>query len=657
MLRAQKISMDVVGGWVVTRAVVLALVVGLVVLGYTTEARAAPGELDASFGSGGKVTTDFADDFGADVAVQDDGKVVVAGSASTGATGGDFALARYNPNGTLDSTFSGDGKVTTAIGAGTNYEAVRAVAIGADGKIVVVGVAYNGTNNDFAVARYNPSGSLDTSFGGDGIVLTSLGSGSEDARAVALQGTKIVVVGASEQGATGNDFAVVRYSANGDLDSTFSEDGKTTTDLSGSSDIGYSVALQPGGKIVVAGRSVTPSYDFSVARYNPNGSLDSTFSEDGKTTTDFFGSQDEAIGVALQEDGRIVAAGWAYNGTSFDFALARYNADGSLDGEFDEDGKTNTDFLGNLEIAYDVAIQDDGRIVAAGASASDLALVRYNADGTLNNSFSNDGRAKADFGSDADRARGVALQTDGKIVAGGSSASDFILARYFGGNDDEAPRVSTPTQTLQSATALGTSTVPVRISWSATDAQGDVTRYELQRSTDGGAYAKVALATPTTATLSQSLSPNHNYRYRVRATDDNGNTSFFEYGPRFTVDAHQETSTSMAYTGLWRQQLLGGSYGGQVKFATAAGSTAKLTFTGQSVAWVAPKGSTRGKADVLLDGRKVATVDLSSSRTLPRRVVYAANGLSPSVTHTLQVKVLGTTGRPRVDVDAFVVLR
>jgi Fibronectin type III domain len=249
------------------------------------------------------------------------------------------------------------------------------------------------------------------------------------------------------------------------------------------------------------------------------------------------------------------------------------------------------------------------------------------------------------------------LQTDGKIVAGGSSASDFILARYFGGNDDEAPRVSTPTQTLQSATALGTSTVPVRISWSATDAQGDVTRYELQRSTDGGAYAKVALATPTTATLSQSLSPNHNYRYRVRATDDNGNTSFFEYGPRFTVDAHQETSTSIAYTGLWRQQLLGGSYGGQVKFATAAGSTAKLTFTGQSVAWVAPKGSTRGKADVLLDGRKVATVDLSSSRTLPRRVVYAANGLSPSVTHTLQVKVLGTAGRPRVDVDAFVVLR
>ena len=145
----------------------------------------------------------------------------------------------------------------------------------------------------------------------------------------------------------------------------------------------------------------------------------------------------------------------------------------------------------------------------------------------------------------------------------------------------------------------------------------------------------------------------------MRATDDNGNTSFYKYGPRFTVDALQETSTSIAYSPStsWRQELLSGSFGGQVKYATSVGTTAKLTVTGTNVAWVAPKSSTRGRAEVYLDNVKLATVDLASTRTLSRQVVYTANGLSPSVTHTLEVKVLGTWGRPRVDVDAFVVLR
>jgi uncharacterized delta-60 repeat protein len=513
--------------------------------------------LDPSFGQGGKATTGFssvAHDFGSDVAVQDDGKVVAVGGTYTGTTtGDDFALARYNPDGTLDKGFGSGGKVTTPIGAGSSSDFGYVVAIGADGKIVVAGYAYNGSNRDFAVARYKPDGTLDTTFGGDGIVMTSLGSGYDMARGVAVQGTKTVVVGHSDQGVTSTDFAVVRYSANGDLDSTFSEDGKVTTDFS-----------------------------------SPQA------------------PQDFADSVALQTDGKIVVAGHTFDGTHNGFGLARYNADGTLDTSFDADGKTITDFFGGN-----------------------------------------------------DEAHGVKLQEDGKIVAAGRTNYDFALARYFGGNDDAAPRVTTPTQTLQGATVLGLSAVPVRISWSATDTQGAVTRYELQRSTDGAAYTNVALPTPTTATLVQSLTPNRNYRYRVRATDDNGNTSFFKYGPRFTVDALQETSTSVAYspTTAWTQQLLSGSYGGQVRYATAAGSTARLTFTGTNVAWVAPKGSNRGQAEVYLDNVKVATVDLSSPRTLPRRVVYAANGLSPSVNHTLEVKVLGTSGRPRVDVDAFVVVR
>ena len=236
----------------------------------------------------------------------------------------------------------------------------------------------------------------------------------------------------------------------------------------------------------------------------------------------------------------------------------------------------------------------------ASSTSYDFALARYNTDGSLNTSFSNDGRLKTIFGSATDEARGVALQTDSKIVAAGYTSdgtnNDFALARYFGSSDDVAPRVSTPTHTLQGTTTLGTSTVPLRLSWSATDSHGDVTCYELQRSTDGEPYTNVALPTLTTTTISQSLTPNHNYRFRLRATDDNGNTSFYKYGPRFTVEDHQETSTSIAYspTTSWKQQLLSGSYGGQVKYATAAGSTARLTFTGTNVAWVAPKSTNRG---------------------------------------------------------------
>ncbi len=675
MLRSQEIGKDRVVGRRVGRAMVLVLVTALVAIGYATEAYAAPGDLDTSFGSGGKVTTDYADvnALATALVVQDDDKIVVAGGTFQffGPTH-DFNLTRYNPNGTLDTTFSGDGKVTTNIGVVETVDEGQSVAIGADGKIVVAGSTSSDSNpNDFAVARYNPNGTLDTTFSGDGKVTTPIGSGADAAYGVALQGTKTVVVGYSDQGATSRDFAVVRYDASGNLDTTFSGDGKLTTDFSGLSNGARSVALQPDGKIVAAGYAWNGSnYDFAIARYDSSGNLDTSFSSDGKTTTDFGSSSEEAYGAALQEDGKIVVGGYSDIAGSNDFALARYNPNGSLDGEFDFDGRATTDFGGNRDVARSVVIQDNGRIVAAGFSGvefgdnDDFALARYNADGTPNNTFSNDSRVKTDFGG-SDGAYGVGLQTDGNIVAAGftnhlNGSFNIAAARYYGGTDDVTPpKVSRPSHTLLSPTTVGTTDVPIRLSWSATDAQGDVTRYQLQRSTNGGAYANVSLAAPTTTIIDQFLTPAHNYRYRVRATDDAGNTSLYKYGPRFTMDAHQETSTAIAYsaTTAWTQEALSGSYGGQVKFATVAGSTATLTFTGTNVAWVAPKSPERGQAEVFLDNVKVATVDLTSTSALTRQVVYAANGLSPSVTHKLQVKVLGTANRPRVDVDAFVVVR
>ena len=223
------------------------------------------------------------------------------------------------------------------------------------------------------------------------------------------------------------------------------------------------------------------------------------------------------------------------------------------------------------------------------------------------------------------------------------------------------PVIATPIQTLKSASTLGSSAVPVSLSWSATDSEGTGMRYELQRSTDEGAYANITLATPTTTTITQPLSPNHTYRFRVRAQDNNGNLSTWKYGRTFKVDARQENGTGVSYpSGVWTQQSSASAYGGAIKYAAASGARSKLTFTGGDVAWVATKGPNRGMAEVWLDGAKVATVDLYSATAQARRVVFASNGLSTVDTYMLEVRVLGTknasSSGTRVDVDAFVVL-
>ena len=300
------------------------------------QAAVTPGSLDTTFGTDGKVTTNFsADDSGNAVALQPDGKIVVAGYTNT-----NFAVARYNADGTLDTTFDSDGKVTTAIGSGTDKG--YALGLQPDGKIVVAGESHNGTDKDFALARYNANGTLDNTFGtvdsGQtrlGYATTTIGSADDVAYGLALQPDgKIVLAGQSNNGSN-LDFALARYNANGTLDTSFGTGGKVTTAFGNGIDSISAVALQPDGKIVVAGYTNT---DFALARYNANGSLDTSFSNDGKVTTDLGTAFDAVYAVALQPDGKIVAAGEILTA----FGLARYNADGSLDTTFGEDGKVTT---------------------------------------------------------------------------------------------------------------------------------------------------------------------------------------------------------------------------------------------------------------------------------------------------------------------------
>jgi uncharacterized delta-60 repeat protein len=422
----------------------------------SASAQAAPGDLDPTFSGDGKLTTGFrisgsaGNDVAKGMAVQDDGKIVVVGGSgdSHGADLG-FAIARYNPDGTLDTSFSGDGRQRTGFGIwGPRCEAT-AVAIQDDGKIVAVGYTHQSSYDyAFAIARYNPDGSLDTSFSGNGKQRTYF-FGSDHATGVAIQGDgKIVVVGDAYNLTTdAADFAIARYNPDGSLDTSFSGDGRQTTAFGGYA-AADAVALQGDGRIVVAGSNQEPpNYDFALARYNPNGSLDSSFSGDGTQTTSFGDGRDLAHGVAIQADGKIVAAG---QGGNSDFALARYNPRGSLDSSFSGDGRQTTGFgFGPHAAAHGIAIQGDGRIVAAGNASvpvaahgsrtvsSDFALARYNPNGTLDKSFSGNGRVITGFGRYS-VANAVALQADGRIVAAGKGrgtdgTGDFALARYLGG--------------------------------------------------------------------------------------------------------------------------------------------------------------------------------------------------------------------------------
>jgi len=351
-------------------------------MGFISQATtfAADGDLDTTFDGDGKVTTAIGsgEDQAYGVAIQSDGKIVVAGRSWNGVND-DFAIVRYNTDGTPDASFDTDGKVTTAIGSGEDR--ANGVAIQSDGKIVVAGYRIINDNYDFAVVRYNTDGTPDASFDTDGKVTTAIGSGNDFAYGVAIQSDgKIVVAGRSLNGAT-YDFAVVRYNTDGSLDTTFDTDGKVTTDIGSSHDFAYGVAIQSDGKIVVAGYSIiSGNYDVAVVRYNTDGSPDTGFDTDGKVTTDI-SSSDYANGVAIQSDGKIVVAGHSSNGVNFDFAVVRYNTNGSLDTTFDTDGKVTTAIGSGEDQANGVAIQSDGKIVVAGYSNIsgnyDFAVVRY----------------------------------------------------------------------------------------------------------------------------------------------------------------------------------------------------------------------------------------------------------------------------------------
>jgi uncharacterized delta-60 repeat protein len=405
------------------------------------------GNLDPTFGTNGKVLTDFGGlDMAYGMAVQPDGRIVVAGFSNVRGNY-DFALARYSGDGKLDPTFGAGGTVLTDIDAAGSYDEARAVAIQPDGRILAVGSSDADGSSDFAVVRYNRDGTLDRTFGAGGKALTDVsGAGRYDAAyAVAVQPDGRILAAGSSDASKSSDFAVVRYNEDGTPDRTFGTGGTVVTDLGGT-DYAYAVALRGDDLIVVAGSSdAGGSSDFALAGYLADGRLDSGFGGRGTVLTDISGagSDDEVRAVAAQADGEVVAAGRsdAARRTDHDFALVRYRDDGSLDSGFGRGGTVLTDVGGGSnDVALALTIQPDRRIVAAGGSGrfrnDNFALARYDDDGTLDPMFGAGGTVVTDIsGIHANNdAFAVALQPDGKIltagVASGIGWADFAAARY-----------------------------------------------------------------------------------------------------------------------------------------------------------------------------------------------------------------------------------
>ncbi len=401
---------------------------------------AADGDLDLTFGSGGIVTTAVGsqEDKAHSTAIQTDGKILLAGYSNNGSNT-DIALLRYNSDGTLDTSFNSTGIVTTDIYS--LDDTAYSVTLQPDGKILVAGQSELNYQSQFALLRYNTDGSLDTSFNSDGIVTTGIGSSDASAHSVAVQPDGKILVGGYSYNVSHKDMALVRYNSDGSLDNSFNGTGIVTTDIGGANDLARSVTLQADGKILLAGYSnISGNNHMALVRYNSDGSLDTSLNSTGIVTTNV-GSGDNAYSMAIQPgpSGKILLGGYSYINNISQITLLRYNSDGSLDTSFNGTGIVTTDIADSNDYALSIALQPDGKILAGGWSDNggnnDMALLRYNHDGSLDTSFNATGIVTTSVGLN-DGAYSVALQPDGNILLAGYSNIggnfDFALLRYEG---------------------------------------------------------------------------------------------------------------------------------------------------------------------------------------------------------------------------------
>ncbi len=446
---------------------------------YETSGTVKAGEIDSTFGINGTFRSAisfgayYKGDYGKGLAVQADGKFVIAGYDIDTTGYESFVVARFDSNGTPDDTFGKNGWAKVSITGGTGTARANAVVIQSDGKIVLAGYSINDSteNKALAFARFNSNGTVDNTFGTNGTVRFNINGGdglNDEADAVAVQSDgKILATGfshgwvSSAHNVTNSGLVVVRLNQDGTLDNTFGINGVVRAMITGDSTVaeGNSIAVQPDGKIVVAGNANGPkdafgyTNYFAVTRFNTNGTIDNTFGRNGSSLFYFntVTHSGDCNSLALQKDGKIVLGGGDFNDSlSISvFAVARLNSDGSIDTAFGNDGRETEIITGDNYFNYYskcIALQSDGKILQGGNADGlmGFALVRYNPDGSIDSSFGDSGWALApsaggNGNSSDNQLYGLALAPDGKIIAAGYSADKninyaFSAARFFSGS-------------------------------------------------------------------------------------------------------------------------------------------------------------------------------------------------------------------------------
>ncbi len=426
---------------------------------------AVPRYLDASFGVGGTVVTPVTpfDDNATRVRIQSDGKIVTLGYSAE--IDGQFSnivgyfIVRHNADGTIDNSFGTNGSVLVSISLDGGDETLNDFVILPDGRFLVAGASFAGSNENklvlnIALRRYLADGTRDTSFGTNGVVITTADVNIQ-ATNIALQPDgKFVVAGFTLVPVKNfvDKVAVARYNTDGTLDTTFGTNGVAQTSVGDNILRLGEVLAQIDGKLLISGQAnFGNSIDLFVLRYNADGTLDNSFGAGGIVQTDIDNQNNVIGGMALQSDGKIVVNGVNYtlppNFGLLPSSIVRYNANGMLDSTFGTNGivRINEPSRNSAGIAAALAIQQNGKILTAGMRDGTYAIARYNSNGTIDNSFGTNGFVITTVGEAGfDRIQALALQPDGKIVAaGGVNNADFLydvgLVRYLGDSVTRKP--------------------------------------------------------------------------------------------------------------------------------------------------------------------------------------------------------------------------
>ncbi len=393
------------------------------------------GYLDASFGINGKTTTSISndDDVATCMTLQPDGKIILGGFTGSG-TMIDFALIRYNTDGSIDNSFGTNGIATASFDSpNAGSDIIAALNLQADGKIVAVGTTKQSSITQACIARFDSNGTLESSFNNNiGYYFAGTANYYLFPTGVKIMGNGKIIVTGTFEGSFAGDFFIIKLNADGTPDITFGNNGMVVTPLenTGYPDNSYAMEMQLDGKLVMVGSNLqyfSEGLTFVIARLNNDGQLDPNFNTVGfvRLNITFFGD-DIAYNVAVQPDGKIVAVGTLNEGTAnSDFLIVRCNGDGSMDNSFGTNGIVTTDFIGGIDGAREVLIQSDGKIIAIGYATANGAfrfgLARYNPNGSLDNTFGVNGKITTDISAGEDVAYSAALQTDGKLLVAGES--------------------------------------------------------------------------------------------------------------------------------------------------------------------------------------------------------------------------------------------